>query len=110
MEEAPQPIPKAPPEADLPSPPRKSNPSKGTLLRRRQRKTAEDAGIASWPIMQESQSAPSLPGSPGSPSARKPGDPTDIPHTWSSAARAVLGHSKRFPGPREHAMVQSATM
>lgn len=99
LEEAPQPIPKAPPEADQPSPAPKSNPSKGTLMRRQQRKGAEQVGLASWPIMGESRSAPNL-----------AGEASEVPHTWSSAARAVLGHSKRFPGSGEHAAVTSPTM
>jgi len=104
LEESPQPIPKAPPEADQPKSPPKSTASKGTLTRRQQRKGAEQAGLASWPIMGESRSAPSL-GASG-----QQGDPSEVPHTWSSAARAVLGHSRRFPGSMEHGVVHSPTM
>lgn len=100
LEERPQPIPKAPPEADRPKTPPKANPSMGTHMRRNMRKSAEQTALASWPILPDkSQPAPSLASST-----------PEIRDTWSSAARAVLGHSKRFPGSHSHLEVQSPTM
>jgi len=97
-EEAPQPRPKPPPDVDRPRTPPRAVPSKATVLRVRARKAAEEAGSA-WPILEESHSAPSFVGSPGATASG--GSSPEIRETWSSAARAVLGHGKRFAGANE---------
>lgn len=88
LEELPQPYPKPPPDIDRPKTPPKAVPSKATILRRMARRSAQEEGAAAWPLLEESQSAPSLGATA----------PIEIRDTWTSAARAVLSHSQRFPG------------
>jgi len=53
-------------------------------------RSAEEAGTSLWPVMNESRSMPNLGASAGtSPKG-------DIKQTWTSAARAVLSHTRRF--------------
>mmetsp|Transcript_15965 Transcript_15965/g.34558 ORF Transcript_15965/g.34558 Transcript_15965/m.34558 type:complete len:367 (+) Transcript_15965:102-1202(+) len=90
LEEPPQPRPKPPPEADRARTPPKAMASSCTLSRQARRKQLEQEG-AQWPMIQESASAPSL-------GQRPPSEEGSYRETWTSAARAVISHSKRFPG------------
>jgi len=87
IEERPQPSPQAPSDADRPKTPPKVMSSMATSTRTSRRRRAEEVGLQ-WPLLEESHSAPSL-GSTGR---------NEIRETWSSAARSVLAHSRRFPG------------
>mmetsp|Transcript_68178 Transcript_68178/g.134651 ORF Transcript_68178/g.134651 Transcript_68178/m.134651 type:complete len:397 (+) Transcript_68178:52-1242(+) len=53
-------------------------------------RSAEEAGRSLWPVMNGSRSMPNLAASAGT----SPED--DIKQTWTSAARAVLSHTRRF--------------
>jgi len=108
--------PRAPPGIDAPkSPPRvmkgyvlddgnvKAVPSLVHSRRQRAMRSAEAAGGATWGVLEESKSAPSL-GTTSREAAVVGGEAKDdIRGTWTSAARAVLAHNRRFggaaPGP-----------
>lgn len=102
--------PRPPPECDRPKPaPKvvqafvkegndvKAQPPLVSRTRQAALRGAEDAGGATWPIMEESKSAPNL--TTGSSSSRAGDGPPGARDTWTSAARAVLAHSRRFGGP-----------
>jgi len=95
MEERPQPLPAAPAEADKPKTPPKAIPSLATNTRQARLRGAEEAG-RDWPVLEESQSAPEL--SSAGRAGSGGGARVQIRETWTSAARTVLGHSRRFPG------------
>lgn len=96
IEERPQPIPTAPAEADRPKTPPKAVSSLATNTRQSRIRQAQEAGLQ-WPVMEESRSAPSL-GSTAGGSPTGGGGGAQFRETWTSAARTVLGHSRRFPG------------
>jgi len=105
--------PRAPPECDRPRPPPKVvqafvreggdvKPVAPLANRVRQAalRGAEEGGGSLWPVLEESKSAPSLSGGSG-PSGRATAETAEpgARDTWTSAARAVLAHSRRFGGP-----------
>lgn len=102
IEEPPQPIPTAPPEADVPRTPPKCLPSPAGRAGQRRRLVERTAAL--WPAIKESHSAPQLrmldsSASPGGPAAAAPqasGAPAVVPVTWTSAVRAVIAHGRRY--------------
>lgn len=98
-EERPLLTPRAPEECDRPKSAPKSVPSAATRTRVGMLKLAETAGQSGWPVIEKSQSAPDLHAGPSVMSGTSAGGSgttmSDIRPTWTSAARAVLGHTRR---------------
>jgi len=100
-EERPLGTPRAPPEADRPATAPKSVPSAASRSKLEMIRTAQESGTETWPaIVEKSQSAPDLHGGPSHMSAGSVGMASttgfgEIRPTWTSAARTVLGHSRR---------------
>lgn len=98
-EQRPMSTPRAPPECDRPRSVPKSVPSAVSRSKVEMIQFTQDAAIHSWPQVQKSQSMPDL--SHTSTKAQMGastssfGGPVEIWPTWTSAARAVLGHGRR---------------
>jgi len=98
-EEKPLGTPRAPEECDRPKTAPKSVASAATHTRFHMLRSAETSGHTTWPAIEKSQSAPDLHGGPSVMSSTSFGGSgtsmNDIRPTWTSAARAVLGHTRR---------------
>jgi len=97
-EQRPMSTPRAPPECDRPQSVPKSVPSAVSRHKVEMIQSAQDSAVQSWPQVQKSQSMPDLTHSSTSQMASSSssfGFGNDIRPTWTSAARAVLGHGRR---------------
>lgn len=101
-EERPLHTPRPPPESERPKTVPKSVPSAVSRKKVAFVRSAQDAAeMECWPSLQKSQSAPEV--SSMSCFSATPNDmSTDIRPTWTSTARAVLGHGRR-QATRQHA-------
>lgn len=99
-EERPLSTPRPPADIDRPKTVPKSLPSNASRSKLAQLKAAQDAGTSSWPVLEESASMPDLSSSSSVRRNVKTAASVsvfdEIRPTWTSAARAVLGHTRRM--------------
>jgi len=91
--------PRAPAECDRPKTAPKSVPSAVSRQKADMLRSAQDSATSTWPTVEKSQSTPDLHGGVSQMSALSGGSAgifSEIRPTWTSAARTVLGHSRRM--------------